>query len=291
MKRLNQFSRLSTADQSLILDLCDKLPYKKVAETLARPRSEGGLDLTTSPSNLCKFFTRHHRDAIALEAIGQFATAIRVNQQAHGEANFEAILGLVQNRILRSLRDGTPIADLDRDFRNLQRVQKCFLADTKHRAGNERTQEAYLDHIKKICLDEDLPDYIDNTLEHDPGAGNSTREDFENDSTQLDLDLDFACALTNVEITPASTFLRAASRIIAARLAADRKQTFLRLHNINPAFALPELDPDTVTPAGLLKLQQRLPAPGRSEISPHPPSKTPAISSISNNFVSPNFTE
>src|SRR5688500_16447538 len=106
MKRLNQFSRLPEPDQTLILNLCDKLPYKTVAETLARPRAEGGLDLTTSPSNLCKFFTRHHPDAVALEAIGQYATAMQINQQAHGEANFEAILGLVQNRILKSLRDG-----------------------------------------------------------------------------------------------------------------------------------------------------------------------------------------
>ncbi|HEX7862571.1 MAG TPA: hypothetical protein VF773_19710 [Verrucomicrobiae bacterium] len=57
MKRLNQFTSLPKEDQTLILNLCDKLPYKEVAATLAKPRTEGGLDLTTSPSALCKFYT------------------------------------------------------------------------------------------------------------------------------------------------------------------------------------------------------------------------------------------
>ena len=117
MKKLNMFARLPKEDQTLVLDLCEKNPYRFVVEKLALPRDQGGLAMQTSEGSLSKFVTRNDRDALAVEAIGQFATAIQVNQQAHGAANFEAIVGLVQTRILDSLRKGKSVADLDKDSR------------------------------------------------------------------------------------------------------------------------------------------------------------------------------
>src|SRR5688500_2680886 len=116
MQRLNKFSRLPKQDQDLILDLCKKLPYRTVADQLAKPRDEGGLAFTTCPSSLCKFFYKHHPEAIASEALGQLASAVRVQHQAHGEANFEAILAMVQNRVLQSLDAGKPLTDLHQDL-------------------------------------------------------------------------------------------------------------------------------------------------------------------------------
>jgi hypothetical protein len=294
MKRLNKFSRLPQEDQTLILNLCDKLPYKDVAEQIARPRSEGGLDFTTCVSALCKFNTSYHPDVIATEAIGQYSAAIQINHQAHGEANFEAILSLVQTRILTALRAGKSVADLDREFRNLQRVQKCFLAEVKYRDKNERTQEAYLNHIKLISPGMDEADFIDNTLEDDPGAGGTTAEDFQEEPTQLDLDLDYARTLPAPLVSRYSSFFRAAARIVATRMAAKDKEAFLKVHNISPAFALPELQ--NPTPESLLALQKKLEAAEiqrrktqeiSREISTQNTSKTPAISTISNNFHSP----
>ena len=292
MKRLNKFSRLPQEDQTLILNLCDKLPYKEVAEKLAQPREAGGLAFTTCASSLCKFYVRHHPEAVATEAVGQFASAVRINHQAHGEANFQAILSLVQNRLLDSLRAGRAIADLDKEFRTLQRVQKSFLADEKFRDKNHRTQEAYLDHIKVAAQDENEADFIDHTLEEDPGAGGATANDFQNDPTQLELDLQFARTIPCPQVSRYSTFLRAGARIVARRAAADLKRDFLIVNKVNPAFALPELE--NPTPASLLQFQQRLEAATRrspsTEIangnSTQDPSKTPAISTISTNFPS-----
>lgn len=299
MKRLNKFSRLPKEDQTLILNLCEKLTYKDAALQLAKPRAEGGLGLTTSPSDLCKFNTKHHPEAIATEALGQFSEALRVQHQAHGEANFQALMCLVQNRLLESMRAGKPLTDLDKEFRTLERVQKCFLADEKFRHNNERTQDAYLNFVKLASVSEDQPDYIDNTIENDPGADCATIEDFESEPTQLELDVDFARDMPAPEVSRNTTFLRAAARIVAIRRAAELKRGFLKQNNVNPAFAMPELDPANVTPASLLKLQQQQYALDQfrkqvdaqkeiqSEISTPHTSKTPAISTISNNFQSP----
>ena len=295
MRRLNKFSRLPKEDQTFILNLCEKLTYKAATIQLAKPRGEGGLGFTTSPGDLCKFNTRHHPEAIATEALGQFASAIRVQHQAHGEANFQALLGLVQNRLLEAMRAGTSVAALDKEFRTLQRVQKCFLADEKFRHNNERTQDAYLDFVKRASVSEDEADYIDNTIENDPGAGYATIEDFEEKPTQLELDLDFARSMIAPEVSAHTTFLRSAARIVATRRAAQRKRAFLVENNVNPAFAMPELDPANVTPASLLKLQQQTDALDRArknaekqkETSSLETPKTPGISTISNNFQSP----
>jgi hypothetical protein len=197
------------------------------------------------------------------------------------------------------MRAGKPLADLDKDFRTLQRVQKCFLADEKFRHNNERTQEAYLDFVKRASIYENEADYIDNTIEDDPGANGKTIEDFEEQPTQLELDIDFARSMPGGELSRYTTFLRSAARIVATRRAAERKRAFLAQHNVNPAFAMPELDPANVTPASLLKLQQQQYALDQfrkqveaqkeiqSEISTAPTAKTPEISTISNNFQSP----
>ncbi|HEX7863121.1 MAG TPA: hypothetical protein VF773_22520 [Verrucomicrobiae bacterium] len=239
MKRLNQFTRLPKEDQTLILNLCDKLPYKEVAATLAKPRAEGGLDLTTCPSALCKFYTRHHQETIAVEAIGQFAAAIQINHQAHGEANFQAMLALVQNRILEALRAGKPIDDLQKQFRTLERVQKCFLADEKFRHQNDRTQEAYLNHIRLTTHTDETADYIDNTIEDDPG-GTDTIADYEEEQTQWEKDLEFARYLPNLQVTPLSTFYRPGLRVLNHRAAADFKRTSSAPRMYIPSSASPK---------------------------------------------------
>ena len=294
MRRLNKFSSLPKEDQTFILNLCEKITYKQACIELAKPRGAGGLGFTTSPSDLCKFNTQHHPEAIATEAWGQFASAIRVQHQAHGEANFEALLGLVQNRLLEAMRTGKSLTDLDKEFRTLQRVQKCFLADEKFRHNNERTQDAYLTFVKRASISETEADYIDNSLDQDPGAGFTTIEDFEAEPTQFELDIDFARDMTIPEVSPHTTFERSAARIVATRRAAERKSAYLKQNNVNPAFAMPELDPANVTPASLLKLQQqtdaldrmRKQAQAQTEISTPDTPKTPAISTISNNFLS-----
>src|ERR1041385_7236527 len=200
MKRHNMFSRLPQEDQNHILNLCSKHPYHVAVKILAQSRDEGGLSLVTSESSLCKFYTRHHPEAAAIQAVGQYAAAVQVNQQAHGEPNFEAILALVQNRILDGLRQGKTIAELDKDFRSLARVQKCFLDDVKYRHNNDHVTNAYLDHIKSVAPAADEAEFIRNDVPNDPGAGNLTAEDFQEEQNQYQLDIETAQHLPAAEI-------------------------------------------------------------------------------------------
>ena len=309
MKKLNMFTRLPKEDQTLVLDLCGKLPYRLVVEKLAQPREEGGLSMTTSESSLSKFVTRNDRDAIAVEAIGQYATAVQVNQQAHGAANFEAILGLVQTRILDSLRKGKSVAELDKDFRALDRLQKCFLADVKYRHKNDHVTDAYLDHIKDVANDGDEAEFIRNDVEDDPGAGVVTIEDFQEKQSQYERDVDHAQSFTIAELCRTTTFLRGAARIIAARKLSEYQRAHIARETGKPASLTGEqLDAiSSASPAQRLAMMKAnaaiaekhpsgpstVPFPqGResihpSEISESDPSKTPAISHISPNFALP----
>ena len=296
MRRLNKFSTLPKEDQTFILNLCEKHRYKDAAQILAKPRSEGGLSLVTSESSLCRFFAKHHPETIAADAIGQFASAIRVSHQANGEANFEAILSLVQTRILEALRAGKPIADLDKELRSLQRVQKCFLADEKFRINNDRTQEAYLDHLKQAAMTNDV-DFVRNDIAEDPGAAGHLAEDFEEDLSQYDLDLESAGELPNPETTRPSAFERDAARIVAALSAKARQQNHVADYKLKDIRARQKSGvPNQVEQldAHLLKVAKMrsaaataaIPFPPSGEISPADPSKTPAISPIAPDFTS-----
>ena len=306
MKRLNMFQRLTQVDQTFILNLCDRLPYKDVADQLAKPRTDGGLGLATSPTSLCKFYTKHHPEAVSAEALGQFAAAMRVNHQAHGEANFEALLGLVQTRLLESVRGGKPVADLDREFRTLERVQKCFLAEQKFRENNPRIEEAYRDHIKQAAEANDV-DYVRTDDPEDPGTAGHTIDDF-HEETPYELDLEAARDLPGTELPHPNSFLKEASRIVAAlsaearqkKYVADYKLRMLHLARKNGTFtAIPELDEillkeRTEKPSDAGALDTALdPSSSRTphEISRNDTPQPHAISHISPNFLSPNQTE
>jgi hypothetical protein len=308
MKRQNMFSRLPKEDQNHVLDLCSKHPYHIAVEILAQPRDQGGLSLTTSESSLCKFYTRHHPEAAAIQALGQYSAAVQVNQQAHGEPNFEAILGLVQNRILDSLRQGKAVADLDKDFRSLARVQQCFLADIKYRHKNDHVSDAYLEHIKAVARAGDEAEFIRNDVENDPGAGAATIDDFQEDQNQYELDIDAARSLPAPEISPTTTFLRGAARIVAALKFSERNRNYIARNTQKPDALTPE-QYDAISganPQQLLAMMKanaaaaanQAPVSSQSDVSEREisnsdqagPSKTPAISDISPNFLSPDFS-
>jgi len=291
MKRLNMFQRLPKEDQTFVLGLCDKLPYKAAAEQLAKPRSEGGLSLATSATSLCKYYTKHHPEAVSAEAVGQFAAAMRVNHQAHGEANFEALLGLVQTRLLEAVRSGKSIADLDKEFRTLQRIQKCFLADEKFRENNPRTQDAYLDHLKQASTVPSV-DFVRNDLANDPGAEGHSSEYFDDDLTQYEIDLEAAGELPDAEIPRQSTFLKAASAIVAALSAECRQKKHVTNYKLRLLRAARKSGIPTGIPEIDAILLKEFEQSGSSEsatdneIPSNGTSKPHAISHISPNFAS-----
>ena len=62
MRKISKLAALPLADQNLVIDLCSKQPYDNVVILLAKPRLEGGLDLKTSRSALCRFASTFHPD-------------------------------------------------------------------------------------------------------------------------------------------------------------------------------------------------------------------------------------
>jgi hypothetical protein len=306
MKRLNMFQRLTDSDQTFIFSLCDRLPYKEVVEKLAKPRTDGGLGLATSPTSLCKFYTKYHPEAVSAEAIGQFAAAMRVNHQAHGEANFEALLGLIQTRLLEAVRSGKPVAELDKEFRTLERVQKCFLADQKFREKNPHTEEAYQEHIKKAAIANEV-DYVRTDDPEDPGTGGYTINDFEEES-QYEIDLETALDLPNPEIRLKPTFYKEAARTVAALSAAQRQKNYVAQYRLDTLRAAQKKG--TLSPleqlSQLLLQQTKERAATRAaanpsleptspqtlhEISPDNTPQPHAISHISPDFASPGQNE
>jgi hypothetical protein len=199
MKRPNKFDVLSAEDQQCLLKICDENTYDAAVEILAKPRSEGGLSFYTSRTALSGFYTHHHPDHNAIAQIGQFADSVRIKGQAHMAAGFEAMLTLVQQRILEALKRGKALADLDREFRTLQRIQRCFLADDQRRSfKNQKVQKEYWAHCEELATAEPV-DFIRNDIDHDPGAGDCSPEDFDNRSS---LDLDIGIARNSLDRSP-----------------------------------------------------------------------------------------
>ena len=146
-------------------------------------------------------------------------------------------------------------------------------------------------------------------IEDDPGAGDVTIEDFQEELTQYNLDVDNAKSLPAVELFRTTTFFRGAARIVAARKLSERQRAYIEMETGKPSLPVEQLDAiSSANPAQLLAMmkvnaaaaKQSFPTEPRAsasvppEISESGPSKTPAISHISPNFASAqpgNFTK
>jgi hypothetical protein len=179
MRRINKFENLSPEDREIVLKTCANNPYHVALRILARPRAEGGLNLHTSRTALARFCVHHHPDQRSLELIGQYADAVRIKGQAHLSGAFEAALTLVQARILEALQNGKSVADLDREFRSLERLQRCLINGENRRDDRGDAAGAqYVRHIREAAIAPQT-DFIRNDLPEDPGAGGVTEADFD----------------------------------------------------------------------------------------------------------------
>jgi hypothetical protein len=184
MKRINKFENLSAKDQQIVLKTCADNPYHVALRILARPRSEGGLNLHTSRTALSRFCVHHHPDQRSLELIGQYADAVRIKGQAHLAGALEATLTLVQARILEALKSGKAVADLDREFRSIERLQRCLINEENRRDDRgDAAREQYIRHIKEAAMASPT-DFIRNDIPADPGAGGVSEVDFDTLSDQ-----------------------------------------------------------------------------------------------------------
>lgn len=158
-KSKSQFASLSQDDRNLILKLCSEREYTEVVEILAKPRSEGGLDIRTSRAALCRYFTQHQADT-SFALLSQLAAAANIRHEQNSNAFIGAIRATVQARILDDLHKGKPLADMEKDFRFLKTAENLYLADAKFRAQHPKAvAPAYKTHLQR-CADAPEADFV-----------------------------------------------------------------------------------------------------------------------------------
>jgi len=227
MKQRNQFAHLSEQDRNLIIDLCSQNTYERAAEILMKSRDEGGLNILTSPSTLCRFYTSWHPEP-GREVLAQYATATYARHQVHSNALLGAIRASAECRILESLKRGKALQDLEKEIRLLKTVQNVFLQDAQWRRQNPRqTKDVYKQFVERSALAPE-PDFVD--LSQDSDADRAP--DFAESS---DISLDIAAAQVRIQRE-----IAAEDRAILARNAARAAQ------NLNNNPALPDSENEEI---------------------------------------------
>ena len=158
-KSQNQFTTLSEPDRAYIRDLCSRQPYDEVVPLLAKSRADGGLDILTSRSALCRFYTTSHIEP-PRAVLAQYAASANVRHEQDSNAFLGAIRAEVEARVLENLRRGQALADMEKDFRLLKTTQTLYLADAQWRAKNPKAARAAYQHHVDHCASLSDLDFI-----------------------------------------------------------------------------------------------------------------------------------
>jgi hypothetical protein len=184
----NQFATLSDQDKNFIIKLCDEHGYEKAADLLYEQRPVG-LCLITSRSALQRFYASHHPNTAETLQSAQYAQALQIRHQAADGAFIEGMLALVQNKILKSLKNDRPLTEMTADFRIFKTLHKAFLEEEERRRQNPRgLKTAYNAYLKEQACDPDC-DFIRADLENDPGAEGIDPDKFGDSITDEEMDI------------------------------------------------------------------------------------------------------
>jgi hypothetical protein len=180
-KTRNQFDALSHEDQNHILGLCAKHTYEEAVDLLRQPRAQGGLDILTSTSALCRFFTNAREDT-NLTVLAQHAAAANIRHEQHSNAFLGAIRATVEARVFESLRNGRALVDMEKDLRFLRTVENLYLADAQWRSRDPKgARPAYQHHVDR-CAEASEIDFIPIAESpSDPANPIDSRSEFELD--------------------------------------------------------------------------------------------------------------
>jgi hypothetical protein len=89
-------------------------------------------------------------DHRVIEQLGQFADAVRIKGQMHLSRRLRSPRHSRPKCLLEGLKQGKAVADLDRDFRTLERIQRCFLTEEKrHEENGEKVRNRLLEPFRK----------------------------------------------------------------------------------------------------------------------------------------------
>jgi hypothetical protein len=159
VKSKSVFTALPPEDQQRIIALCNEHTYDQVVEIVARPRPEG-LQLKTSSSALCRFYCSYNSAARKAALLDQTASSLQYIRLAGSGALPTAILSLMETTLFESLRSGTPLAKLKREFAILRDYQKGFLAEERYRHTPGLNQSWALSRHESRCAQNSHYDFI-----------------------------------------------------------------------------------------------------------------------------------
>jgi hypothetical protein len=138
MRKLSKLAALAPADQNHVINLCSKHPYEHVVILLAKPRGDGGLDLQTSRSALCRFATTFHPDPDRLaHEIERLMPLLEATTQDAGLFP-DAIRALLQQHIFSELAANKPFDTVARPFRILFKLEEQRRSQNGTPGGSKR---------------------------------------------------------------------------------------------------------------------------------------------------------
>jgi hypothetical protein len=187
----NKFATLSVQDKDFIIKLCDEHGYEKAVELLYQERPVG-LCFLTSRSALQRFYVSWHPDTAETLQTARYAQALQIRHQAADSPFIEGMLALVQNKILKSLKNDRPLCEMTADFRIFKTLHKAFLEEDSRRRDNPRSlKSAYMSYLNEQSPDPDC-DFIRVDLENDLGAEGIDPDQFGGKMTDEEIDISVA---------------------------------------------------------------------------------------------------
>jgi hypothetical protein len=126
MKPKSVFHTLSPEDRDRVVSLCGQHTYHEVLEMIAKPRSEGGLDVQSSESALCRFYVRSHPLARKIQVDAQLVEALDESFFEKGDTYLRAIIFLLQERVFTALSTGTSIDQVTPALRHLTSLRRDY---------------------------------------------------------------------------------------------------------------------------------------------------------------------
>src|SRR3954469_22135227 len=119
MRKISKLAALSGMDQEHVYRLCENRRYEDVVPILARPRSEGGLDLLTSRSALSRFVAQSRSDPERLSREVEKLLPLLEARSADFSRLSGAIRTLLEQHIFSLLASDQPFEKIERPFRIL----------------------------------------------------------------------------------------------------------------------------------------------------------------------------
>src|ERR1051325_656285 len=130
MRKQAKLDGLPSEDQQYVLQLCATHSYDRTAAILAKPRDQGGLELSTNRSALCRFAQKHDTDPLdnRLEPI------LKRLKEMHPADSLDystALSRLLQERIFAHLVAEDDFHQVRREFDAYLTLKRLILAERK----------------------------------------------------------------------------------------------------------------------------------------------------------------